>query len=342
MIDAAGVRDIVDQDRLTVAARIEAVFSDARPPDLYELARDYPSRPGKGLRTTVCLASCRAFGGRTEDAADVAAAIELLHNAFLILDDIQDDSQLRRGAPTLHVRHGSRKAVSAAGALISLAMERVVAAGRAFPDLAVSLFAEFAHLFRRTQEGQWTDLVWADQKRDDITEADYLAMVQDKTCWYSTIHPLRLGALIGSSGAVNLDRLVCFGFYLGAIFQIMDDRDNLIAEAGGYQKDLGADVAEGKRTLPVIHLIGTASPTDRDRVLAALGTRGQYGSTESFQVVRQLMVRHGSIDRAERFADAIVGLALAEAPNAFVEARRASDVDLLVNLVPFVRGILPS
>ena len=334
------VRGRVESDRAIVAAYVESAFAGARPVDLYELAADYPSRPAKGLRPALCLASCRAFGGTTEDALDVAAAIELLHNAFLVLDDVQDDSSKRRGAPTLHAEHGTREAISAAGALIALAMDRVVATGRTFPDLAVQLLAEFAHLFRRTHEGQWTEIAWARQDRDDIGEADYLAMVQDKTCWYSTIHPLRLGALIGSRGTADLDRLVSFGFYLGAIFQIIDDRDNLMESPDTYRKDVGADVAEGKRTLPVIHLLASASAPDRRRVLDALGGRDEPGRADRLQLVLELMHRHGSIERSELFADAIVGLALAEAPNALAEARPGPDVDVLVGMVPFVRGFL--
>ena len=62
------------------------------------------------------------------------------------------------------------------------------------------------------------------------------------TCWYSTIHPLRIGALIGTRGAIDLDRFNRFGFFLGATFQIHDDLDNLTADSGEYGKDLGGDI----------------------------------------------------------------------------------------------------
>ena len=71
---------------------------------LYQLVRSYPSRPGKALRPTLCLHSCRAYGGTDEDSFPVAVAIEMLHNAFLVHDDIADGSELRRGRPTLACR----------------------------------------------------------------------------------------------------------------------------------------------------------------------------------------------------------------------------------------------
>ena len=74
---------------------------------------DYPARPGKALRPSLCLATCEAFGGAVDDALPSAAAIELFHNAFLVHDDIEDESVMRRGQPTLHRRYGTPLALNA-------------------------------------------------------------------------------------------------------------------------------------------------------------------------------------------------------------------------------------
>src|SRR5206468_4611680 len=81
-----------------------SVIPSGGPPHLYNLLRDYPKRGGKGLRAALALATCKALGGRERDALNSAVAIELFHNGFLIHDDLQDDSLLRRGAPTIHSR----------------------------------------------------------------------------------------------------------------------------------------------------------------------------------------------------------------------------------------------
>ena len=70
---------------------------------LYDLVADYPSRGGKMMRPSLCIATARAFGASAEDAINTAVAIELLHNALLIHDDIEDSSEQRRGRPTLHI-----------------------------------------------------------------------------------------------------------------------------------------------------------------------------------------------------------------------------------------------
>ena len=79
---------------------------------LYDLAADYPNRGGKMMRSSICIAATRAFGGRTQDALPAAVAIELLHNAMLIHNDIEDESKERRGLPTIHMLHGVPTAVN--------------------------------------------------------------------------------------------------------------------------------------------------------------------------------------------------------------------------------------
>jgi geranylgeranyl diphosphate synthase type II len=83
-----------------------SLIPDKGPSYLYDLIPSYPSRQGKGLRAALCLATCDALGGRTTQALNSAVAIELFHNAFLIHDDVQDSSELRRGGPTLSKEHG--------------------------------------------------------------------------------------------------------------------------------------------------------------------------------------------------------------------------------------------
>ena len=83
-----------------------------------------------------------------------------------------------------------------------------------------------------------------------------------KTCWYTTIHPLRVGAIVGSGGTVALGPLVRFGFHFGAAFQIRDDLLNLVGNERIYGKEILGDIYEGKRTLPLMHLMSNATGTD--------------------------------------------------------------------------------
>src|SRR3954467_5622353 len=79
---------------------------------LYELMLEYPLRDAKGLRPALCIAVCRALGGRLYDVIPTAAVLELYHNAFLVHDDVEDGSRLRRGKPTLHQVQGAPVAIN--------------------------------------------------------------------------------------------------------------------------------------------------------------------------------------------------------------------------------------
>ena len=170
---------------------------------------------------------------------------------------------------------------------------------------------------RRTLEGQAMELGWRRDGRLDLTPEDYLDLVLRKTCWYTTIHPLRVGALIGSWAKANLEPLVIFGSYLGAAFQIADDLLNLDAGAARYGKEPFGDLREGKRTLMVIHLLATVGPAERRFVVDYFAEDHRPRSSAATQTIFELMVAHGSIDYAHRFGQGIADAARACFDDAF-------------------------
>ncbi len=97
---------------------------------------------------------------------------------------------------------------------------------------------------------------------ENLGPEDYLHLIMHKTCWYTTIHPLRVGAIVGSRGTAELGPLVRFGFHFGAAFQIRDDLLNLVGDERMYGKEILGDIYEGKRTLPLVHLLATAQGAD--------------------------------------------------------------------------------
>src|SRR5262250_2016729 len=93
---------------------------------LYNLVADYPRRGGRMLRPSLCIATARAFGASVDHAVRSAVALELLHNAFLVHDDIEDDSDERRGRPTLHALHGVPVAINVGDALTLLGLRALI------------------------------------------------------------------------------------------------------------------------------------------------------------------------------------------------------------------------
>jgi geranylgeranyl diphosphate synthase type II len=285
---------------------------------LYDLVADYPMRGGKAIRPSLCLASCVAFGGDVEDAIPSAVAIELLHNAFLVHDDVEDGSLLRRGRPTLHASHGEALAINAGDALAVIAQRPLRDnRHRLSSRLAAAVADEFDLMERRTLEGQATELGWRRDNTVDLAPGDYLDLVLRKTCWYTTIHPMRVGALIGSWGQVDLESLVVFGSFLGAAFQIADDLLNLTPTASRYGKESFGDLREGKRTLMVIHLLGAVGGSDRLFVVDFLAKDAGCRTDEEVRAVYELMSAHGSLEFARRFGWGIADAARSSFNEAF-------------------------
>lgn len=307
-MSATAQRVVVEQELAAFAALVDEALVDDTPTGepgeyLYDLIAEYPKRGGKRLRPALCLAACEAFGGRPAEAMPSAVAIELLHTAFLIHDDIEDGSELRRGRTTLQAEHGLPLALNAGDALAILGMAPL----RRNADivghrLAAQIADEFTEMARHTLEGQAMELGWTRDNRVDLTSTDYLQMVMRKTCWYTTMHPLRVGLLIGSLGSINPDRVNDFGFHLGAAFQIRDDILNLQGDESEVGKEILGDLLEAKRTLMLIDLLGKLSGSPHRDLVEFLGRQRDQRSVDEARHIRDLMEHHGSLDVAEHYA----------------------------------------
>ena len=280
---------------------------------LYSLVADYPRRGGRMLRPSLCIATARAFGAAPEDAVRSAVAIELLHNAFLVHDDIEDESDERRGRPTLHALHGVDVAVNVGDALTLLGIRALVDNQRTLGErLALRVIEEAERMAQETVEGQAIELGWRRDNAVDVTETDYFEMILKKTCWYTTIFPTRIGALIGTRGRIDADRFVRFGFFLGAAFQIQDDLLNLVGDPERYGKELDGDLWEGKRTLMLIQLFARASTEERLRLREILACSRRARRAEDVAWMRDRLEAYDCIAYARGVAHGLAGAALHE------------------------------
>ncbi len=304
---------------------------------LYGPMREYPSRPGKALRPALCLSAGRAFGAAADTLMGVAVAIELLHNAFLVHDDIADGSEMRRGRPTLAAKHGLAAALNAGDGLAIVASQVLRRATRRLDrDIADQVLEEFDIMAMRTLEGQATEIGWQLDCVEDLRPADYLELIMHKTCWYTTIYPLRVGAIVGSGGTADLAPMVRFGFHFGAAFQIRDDLLNLVGDEQTYGKEILGDIYEGKRTLTLVHLMATAQGADRDLVRDYLRRSRAERSEELVRTIRELMDDYGSIAFTSEYAEGILLVAEEYFEQAFADAQPGPDLDFLRALVPYV------
>ena len=292
---------------------------------LYDLLTEYPTRSGKGLRPVLCMASCAAFGGSFDAALPFATALELLHTAFLVHDDIQDGSSLRRGRPALHVEHGVPLALNAGDALAALAGAEAVRAARHLKaSTATPILEGWERMIRETLEGQALDLGWQRDNVVDLTLSDYLKMVGKKTAWYTTIEPLAIGAMIGSGRRDRAQRTLAFGWFLGLVFQIANDLKG------------NGDIEEGKRTILLIHLLGVLSGAERRELMRIMGLPSSARGREEVAWVSAQMQAHGSVEFARASMLGIAGAAMREAEHAFGSLVDSPARDLLLSITAHV------
>jgi len=271
----------------------------------YKLLSDYPTRPGKGIRPAFCLAATAAVGGDHRNAVNTGAAIELLHNAFLIKDDVVDQSLYRRGDLTLNRKYGLALAANAGDALKILSMSPLI------DNLDVigvrkslQVILEIQTMANRSVAGQIAELTYVKNNRTDLKAQDYFDLCENKTCWYTTITPCRTGVIIGSDNATDeqLETITRFALKIGLAFQITDDTLNLSASEKLYGKEINGDIMEGKRTLILIHLLNSCSPEEMRRMRQILRKPRDAKSQADVEFVRGLMQKYSSFENARQVA----------------------------------------
>jgi geranylgeranyl diphosphate synthase type II len=316
-------------------------------PYLTELMLDYPLRGGKALRPALAIATCRALGGTVDGVLPSAATLELFHNAFLIHDDVEDESHSRRGRPTMHLDHGVPIAINVGDAMLSLTLPPLLDNTRRLGlGAALAILDVVATMTRRSVMGQACELRWIRENEWSVTDADYTQMVVDKTGWYSFIAPLHVGAIASCARDVPLSELSEFGEQVAIAFQITDDVLNLDAASSDYGKEHAGDLWEGKRTLPLLHALRSTGAPERERAIEILGRPrpipGDPGDLDPHSVVscktaddveflRSLIDQHDGIGHAMSIAESHAHRAMVRleswtwlAPSTHVDVLRAT------------------
>ncbi len=279
---------------------------------LYRLMLDYPLRPAKALRPALAIATCRALGGGLDRVLPTAAVLELYHNAFLVHDDVEDGSELRRQRPTLHREHGVPIAVNVGDGMLALSLGPLLENTRTIGlGPALRVLSLFGRMARESAEGQMLELAWIRDGHWSPGERDYVRMVWKKTAWYSFITPLTVGALCADSDPALEAALGRLGTFLGVAFQITDDLLNLAGAEDATGKERDGDLWEGKHTLILGHALAEASDAERavaSRILAKPRPRDVARPAPGDKtgadvtVLRGLIERAGSLDHAARVA----------------------------------------
>ena len=206
---------------------------------------------GKRLRPILCLLTCHATGGDPDQALPAAAAIELVHNFSLVHDDIEDQSPLRRGCPTVWKVWGVPQAINAGDGLFALAhltMQRLADRGVP-PDRLLTAFEILDQACLALTEGQYLDLSF--ETHLDVDGEQYLSMIRGKTAALFSA-AAQLGALVARDDAESIARYRRFGEKLGLAFQIVDDVLGIWGDPQMTGKPSADDIRQRKKTLPIV------------------------------------------------------------------------------------------
>ena len=236
---------------------------------------------GKQIRPMLVLLSARLFGEIKTVTIDTAAAIELLHNASLIHDDVVDESKQRRGKPTINGVWDNRIAVLVGDYFVSCALKRSISTNT------------LGFLGQELAKGELDQLSIAQEHV--LNEEAYFNVIRQKTASLF-ISCMKMGALSNGAPAEAIDRLMCFGEKLGLCFQIKDDTFDYFSD-DVIGKPTGNDLREGKVTLPLIYAIRNASDAERNEIVTLL--KQKVLSTQDIDVLTEFAKSHGGIEYAK-------------------------------------------
>jgi len=262
--------EILGQYKADVEVELEKHLPrGGEPSEFYASVWDLLDRGGKRFRPALTFLACECVGGKKEDALGAAAAIELLHNMTLVHDDIEDQSELRRGKPCIHKIYGVPSAINAGDAMLIKVFE--IANSSNIP--AESCQRLVARIAERAYEITWGQAFeFSMRERKNFTEENVIRLLRYKTGALTGLST-EGGAIAGGGSKEQLEILGEFGETVGIAFQIVDDLLNITGDVKEYGKEIGGDIREGKKTILAAHLLKAATSEDKKTFGRLLGKK---------------------------------------------------------------------
>lgn len=236
------MKSISDYSGVVEGALLKIEYPGGELAGLYEPVAYGLSAGGKRLRPVMLLMAAEAFGADIEDALWPALGIETFHNFTLLHDDVMDNSDLRRGRPTVHAKYDANTAILSGDTMLTLATEYVSKVPDAILRRVLDTFNAMA---LKVYEGQRLDMDF--ESAAHIPEDAYLRMIEGKTGSLLGASA-KIGALIGGASEADAEHMYRFGVMVGLAFQIQDDWLDTFGDPATFGKPIGGDILNGKKT----------------------------------------------------------------------------------------------
>ena len=246
---------------------------------------------GKRLRPALVLFTAGAMGYKGTHHHELAAVVEFIHTASLLHDDVVDESDLRRGNRTANAIYGNAAAVFVGDFMYSRAFQMMVGVD------SMHVMRVLADATNVIAEGEVLQLL--NCHNADVVIDDYLRVIRYKTAKLFEA-AARLGGIVAGADPETETRLAAFGMHLGTSFQLIDDVLDYSADEADTGKHLGDDLAEGKPTLPLIHVMQHGTPEQAALVRGAI----EHGGRDDFAAVLAAIQDSGALAETLRYAQA--------------------------------------
>ncbi len=264
-------------------------------------------RGGKRWRPALFLLICEALGKNYEDCLDFSIIPEVVHNGTLIVDDIEDSSELRRGKPCTYRIFGVDIAVNAGNAMYYLPLLPLMEKKAQLPAETVrDIYEVYVQEMINLSLGQAMDITWhrGIANADNLNEEDYLQMCAYKTGTLARMSA-KISAVLAGANKELVEKLGRFAESIGVAFQMQDDILDLTGKEFAKKKGgVGQDITEGKRTLLVIQTLKNASIADKKRLVQILNMHTSDQTLRDEAIV--LMQKYNAVEHVKRTAARIV------------------------------------
>ena len=239
---------------------LENVVYDRKPASLYDPIKYVLSIGGKRVRPVLTMLAYNLYKDDPLSIMSQALGLETYHNFTLLHDDLMDHADMRRGHETVHKKWDANRAILSGDTMLLQAFERVEDCD---PAKLPAVFKVFIQTTLEIGEGHQLDVEF--EKRNDVTEDEYIEMIRLKTSVLLACACM-VGAIMADAPAEDIENMYKFGEKLGLAFQLQDDLLDVYGDPAVFGKNIGGDITSNKKTYMLINAFNRATPAQRDEL----------------------------------------------------------------------------
>lgn len=291
---------------------LDSIVYDREPASLYEPIKYVLSIGGKRVRPVLTLLSYNLYQNDPLSIMSQAIGLETYHNFTLLHDDLMDHADMRRGHETVHKKWDANRAILSGDTMLLQAFERVEDCD---PAKLPAVFKVFIQTTLEIGEGQQLDVEF--ENRNDVREEEYIEMIRLKTSVLLAC-ACKVGAIMASAPAEDIENLYKFGEKLGLAFQLQDDLLDVYGNPAVFGKNIGGDITSNKKTYMLINAVNRANPSQREQLLKWIDAK-EFDRNEKVNAVTELYNEIGIRELCEQkieeyYQESLVYLAKVKVP----------------------------